>query len=122
MLFSVIVKVLDLGDIFPFVLDDISICIYCKGVMATTSLVLRTSLVVLIFFVSLAKVDEKLLILATKYISRRNVNRFSLFKVFLLFFCRLFPRKHSESISRVSKSDCTNIFAFTLMAFLMAPS
>ena len=88
------VEGLDLGDVFFFRLDDIGIDIYCKEVMATTLFspptVPRTSLVVLVFFASLALVDGRLLeVLATKYVSRKSVNRPISSRVPLLFFCRL---------------------------------
>lgn len=80
---------LDLGDIFSFFLDDVSICTYCRRVIAATSsssLVPRFSMIFLVFFTSLVLVRGRLLVLAFKYVSRRNISEFCLFKVFLLCF------------------------------------
>lgn len=48
-------------------------------------------LVVLVFFASLTLVGRRLLVLATRYISKRNINELSPFGVFSLFFRRLIP-------------------------------
>ena len=90
MLFSMTVEILDLRDIFPFFLDDVGVSTHCKRVMAITpsiSLTSKTSLVVLFLFASLALVDRRLLVLATKYISGKSVSGLNLSKVFLFFFC-----------------------------------
>lgn len=76
----------DLGDVFLFLLDNISIYTCFRGVMAVTSLaplVLKTFLVVLVFFGSLALVDERLLMFAIGYVNRRSVSGLNLFRVFL---------------------------------------
>lgn len=89
---------LDIGDVIFFLLDDISISTYCKEVIAMTlSLSFtapKTSLVILILFVSLALVAGRLLrMFFTRYVSKRNINKLILFRVFLLLFCRLIPLK-----------------------------
>lgn len=89
------VKALDLGDIFPFFFDNVSINTYYKRVMDTSlflsSLMPKTTfLVVLILFTSLALVDRRLLgVFATRYLSGRGVSGFILFRVLFLLFCRL---------------------------------
>lgn len=89
----VTVVTIDLGDIFHFFLDGVGVSICCKGVMATTTFlaapVPKTSLlVVLVLFTSLALVGERLLVLATRCVSEKNVNGLSPFKLNLLLFCR----------------------------------
>lgn len=93
MLLLVIVEVLNFGDIFHFLLNDVGISIYCKRVVATTSLVTlapSTSLI-LVFHTSLALVGGRLRVLATRYVNRRNVSRFILSKIFLLLFSKHVP-------------------------------
>lgn len=85
------VKAFNLGDIFPFLFDNVSVSICYKEVMAITSLALlmpRTSLVVLVLLASLALVGRRLLVLTTRYISGRNVSELSPSKAFLLLFCK----------------------------------
>lgn len=85
---------LDLEDIFPFLLDNISVYTYCKEVMATILFLApkapRTFLVVLVLF-WLALVDRRLWVLATRYVNRRSISGFSLFGVFFFLFCRPVP-------------------------------
>ena len=61
---SMIIEVLNLGYVFAFLLDGISINFCCRRVITTTLflalLALRTSLVFLVFFTSLALVGSKL--------------------------------------------------------------
>lgn len=76
----------DLGNVFLFLLDNISIYTYFRRVMAVTSLaplVLKIFLVVLVFFGSLALVNERLLMFAIGYVNGRSVSGLNLFKVFL---------------------------------------
>lgn len=90
MSFLVTVVVLDLEDIFCFLLYDIGVSSYCKKVMVTVSLTLlalKTSLlVVLILFPSLVLVGGRLLMLATRHVSRKSVSKLSLSGIFFLFF------------------------------------
>lgn len=89
------VEILDLEDVFPFLLDDISISTYYRKVMATTLSLLpttpkTTSLLILVFFAHLALVDGRLLrMFATIYVSRKGIIRLIPSKVFLLLFCKL---------------------------------
>ena len=87
--------ILDLEDVFSLFFDDVSISIYCKEVMATissTSLALKTSLVILVFLASLPLMSGKL-VLTTKHVSRKSVSKLSPSKVFPLLFCRPVPLK-----------------------------
>lgn len=90
-----IVKILNLRNIFQFPLDDIGVSTYCKRVVATTFLALLalkiSLLVVLILFISLALVGRRLLVLTTRYVSKKSVSELSSFRVFLLFFCKFIP-------------------------------
>lgn len=88
-----IIKARDLEDVFLFLFDDISISTRYKRVMATTlplpSTVPNTSLVVLVFFISLALVGGRLLgMLATKYINKNSINGLILPRI-LFFSCPL---------------------------------
>lgn len=80
----------------------------------------RTSSMVLDLFANLALVGRKLLVLATKYISRRTVNGFSFSRVFSSFFVGLFLWKHFKSISWVSGSGCSNVFISISTVFSLA--
>lgn len=99
----IIVKKLNLGDIFYFFLDGADISIYsistrCKKVVAITPsaiLTLRIFLV-LVFLTSLALVNRKLLVLTTRRIIRRDVSGLSLFGVFFLLFGRFVPSEILE--------------------------
>ena len=75
---SMIDEAFNLGDIFSFLFDGISISTCCKRVITMTlSLILlapRTSLVVLIFLASLILVRKRLLVLATRYVNGRSVS------------------------------------------------
>lgn len=89
-----IVKVLNMGNIFFFSLDTINT--YCKGVMVVTmflsTMILKISLMVLVFFAGLVLMGRRLLrVLLTRCISKRSVNGLILPKIFLLFFYRLIP-------------------------------
>ena len=56
------------------------------------SIILKTFLVVLIFFISLALVGKRLLkVLSTRYVSGKSDSRLFLSRVFLLYFCKLVP-------------------------------
>ena len=86
----IIVEILDLEDLFAFLLNDVGVSTYCKRVMATnllTSLVPRTSVVVLVFLASLVLVSKKLLMLTTRYVSKRSVSELRFFRVFFLPLC-----------------------------------
>lgn len=93
------IEILDLGDIFPYFLNDISINTCYSRVMAPTlslffTILKTTSLIVFILFASLALVDVRLLrVLTTKYISGQGVSGFIPFRVFLHLFCRPLPLK-----------------------------
>ena len=93
--FLMTVKASNLRDVFLFFFDDINISTRCSQVMAITlflsSSTPRNSLVVLVLFVSLALIDKRLWLFATRYISDKNVNWISLAGVFLLLFCRPVP-------------------------------
>lgn len=124
MLFLFVVEILDFRDVFPFFFDNVGVSTHCRRIMATTLflplMVLRTSLMVLIFFISLALVGRRLLgVLVTRYVSGRSVNRLISFRVFFFFFCRLIPWRYFESILRVFEGGCSNTFAFILTTFLM---
>lgn len=95
-LFPIIVKILDLRDVFPFFFGDVGISICCKKVIVTSLFPLltmpRNFLMILVFFTSLILVGGRLLgVLTTKYVSRKSVSRLSLFEVFFFFFPRLDP-------------------------------
>lgn len=81
----------DVFSVFSVFFDDVSVCIYCRRVVIVTFLATLTSktFLILVFLVSLALVDRRLLVLATRYISRRNVSILSLSSVFFLFLCGL---------------------------------
>lgn len=91
-------EALDLKDVslvFLVLLDDVSICIYCRKVVIATPLATsapKTSLI-LNFFPYLVLVDGKLLVLVTKYVSKGSINELSPSGVFFLFFCRPVPLK-----------------------------
>lgn len=94
--FLVIVVVLNLGDIFHFLLNGIGVSTYCRGVGVmstfTVSLTPRISLlVVLVLFANLALVSKRLLVLASGCVSKRNVSGLSLFGVFFLFYYEPIP-------------------------------
>ena len=93
--FPLIVEALDLGDVLFFLFNNISIIsTYCKRVIVTTSLtllMLKTSLIVLVFLASLALVNRRLLVFAIRYVSGKSVSGLSPFGVFLLLFRRLIP-------------------------------
>lgn len=88
------VEVLDLGDVFPFLLDNVSVSIYCKKVMIMIQILFptftkTTFLAILFFFASLVLLGRRLLgVLATKYVSGRAVSRLISSKVFLYLFHR----------------------------------
>ena len=93
MFFLVIVEALDLRDIFHFFFDGVGLSTYYKRVMTTNflaTLVSKTYLL-LVFFTSLALVSRKLLVLATRYISKRNVSRLSFSGAFFLLFGKSVP-------------------------------
>ena len=84
-------EALDLRDVFLFFFNDVGVSTYCKKAMVTTflaPLMLRTSLVILVFLTNLALVGGKLLVFATRYVSKRSVSRLSLSKVFVFLFYR----------------------------------
>ena len=93
----IIVKALKFRNVFSFLLDDVGISICCRKFVTTTLslafLAPKTSLVILVFLASLALVCKRLLILATKYVSRKSVSRLSFSGVFLLLFCKPIPLK-----------------------------
>lgn len=95
MFLSIVVKIFNLEDIVSLLLNDIGICTYCKEVITTilslTPSVPRTSLVVLVFLVNLALMDERLLIFVTRFISGSSVSELSFSRFLLLVFCRSFP-------------------------------
>lgn len=91
-----VVKVLDLEDVFSFFFNDINIDTYYRKVIAITPLALstpKTFLMVLVFLASLALISGRLLVFATNYVINKNVNRLSLFGVLLFFLCRLISLK-----------------------------
>ena len=89
MAFSFAEELFNMRLIFFFLFDK-NVDIYYRKVLALTlflsTTTLRTYLVILVFFVSLALVDEKLL-LPIKYVSRGDVSRLIFFKVLILLFC-----------------------------------
>lgn len=88
--FSMAEVALDLEDVFYFFFNNVGVyTYYSKGVTATlpATSAPKTSLI-LVFFASLALVDRKLLMLATRYVSKKSVNELSFFEVFFLFFCK----------------------------------
>lgn len=99
----VTVEALDLGNIFHFFFDGVGVSthgvsIRCRRVVAITSLVIlapKTSLV-LVFLATVALVGRRLLVLATRRISKRDVSRLNLFKVFFLLLGGLIPLKTPE--------------------------
>ena len=76
-------------NILHFFLDIIDIY-YKKVIVATLSLLfpaLKTSLMILVFFINLGLIDKRLLeALPTTYVSMERVSRFILPRVFILFF------------------------------------
>ena len=86
--FLVTVITLDLGDIFHFLLDSISVSTCYRKVVATSissaTSAIRNSLV-LVLFTSLALVSGRLLVLATRYVSEKIVRGLSPSGVLLLF-------------------------------------
>lgn len=95
--FFMTVEALNLEDIFLFLFDSLSMSKYCRRDITITLslafLVPRTFLVVLVFLASLALVDRRLLVLATRYVSKRNISKLSLSGVLLLLFHRFVPSK-----------------------------
>lgn len=90
-------KTFDVKDIFFFFLKN-NINTYYRGVIAMTlflsPLIMKTFLVVLVFFASLALIDRRLLgLLSTKYINRGDISGFHLSGVLILLFCRSIPLK-----------------------------
>ena len=84
---------LDLEDVFlviPVLLNDVDICTCCKEVVIATFLATLASktFLVLVFLACLALVGRKLLVLATRYISKSSINGLNSSRVFLLLFCR----------------------------------
>ena len=127
MLLFFAVELLDVGDVFLFFFDDVGVGTSYKKVMATTLFLppttLRNSLLVLVFFASLALVGGKFLeVLVTRYVNGRSVNRLIFSRVFFLFFCRLYPQENFELILRVYEDGCSNVFASTITAFSTASS
>lgn len=117
----IVVKILNLGNIFPFFLDDIGVSIRCRQIMTTTLFLPpttpKTSLMLLVFFVSLTLMERRLWVLATRYVNRKSISRFSFLKSFSSFFVDLYSCKYFELISRVPKGDCSNVFTSTSMVF-----
>lgn len=75
-------KARNLEDVFLVFLDNIGISNHCRGVVAMSTilalLVPKTFLlVVLVYFAILALVGGRLLVLVTRYVSRRIVSGFS---------------------------------------------
>ena len=92
---------LDLGDIFYFFFNSAGISTRCKGVMAITTflalLIPKTSLLmVLVLLASLALGGGRLLVLATRNISRKGVSGLRSFGVLFLLFSRLVPLEIPE--------------------------
>lgn len=88
----VIIEPLNLGLIFQFFLDSVDVNTRYKKVVVTTTsslpLAPETSLlVVLLLLFYLFLVGRRLLVLATRYISRRNVYELSLSNILLLLLC-----------------------------------
>lgn len=111
---------LNLEDVFLFFFDNVGVCTCYRRVLATTLLALlvpKTSLVVLVFFASLALMGGRLLVLA---IAERVSVDLVFLKFFSSFFVGLFPWVYFESIFRVSKGDWSNVFTFILMVFSTA--
>lgn len=79
-----VVIVLDLEDVFPFFLNDISVSTYCKEAIATTlslsPMAPRTSLVIMVLFTGLVLIGE----LSTRHINRGGISRLILFRVLFL--------------------------------------
>ena len=87
----------DLGDVFVFhvFFNDLGIYTNCRGVVTAillATLTLKTTLV-LVFLTSLALLDGRLLVLATRYVNRTSISRLSLLGVFFLLFYRLVPSR-----------------------------
>lgn len=89
------VVVLDLGNIFPFLLDDIGVSTCSKGVMTMTLfsafIAPRTSSAILILFTSLALVGGRFWVVATRYVSGRSVSGLCPSRVFFFLLCRFVP-------------------------------
>ena len=88
--FPLAVKAFNLGDIFFFYRNYVGT--YSKKIMAKTLFlsfaILKISLIILIFFIDLASVDE---LFFTKYVNKGRVSRHVFFKVFIFFFCWSIP-------------------------------
>lgn len=92
--FSITIETFNLKNIFFIFLDGIGISINCKKAMVTTFLTPLTPkkfLVILVFLASLALMGKRLLVFATKYISRRSVSGLNSFGVFSVFFYGFVP-------------------------------
>ena len=123
--FLVTVELFDLEDVLFFLFDDIDVSTYYRKVITTISLaflVPKTSLMVLVFLANLALMSGRLLVLATRYVSRRNISRFSLFGVFLFLFCGFSPLGTFQINLPGAKESCSNAFASLLTAFSTASS
>ena len=117
----VIVEAFDLDDIFPFLLDDVGVSTYCKGVMATTFLALlalKISLAILIFLASLTLIGRNWCLSLDTLAERMSVDLI-LPKSFSSFFLGLFPWEYLESIFQVPQSSCNNAFTSASIVFLI---
>lgn len=85
--------VLNLGDVFLFLFNDISVCTCCRRVGTATflgTLAPKISLV-LVCLVSLALVSGKLVVLVTRYVNGRSISELSPFEVLFFLLCGLVP-------------------------------
>ena len=115
--FFIAIEALNMRNVVLFFFDDDGI--YYRGIMAVTlSLPLMTpriSLVVLVFFASLALVCERLLgMLGIKYVNGKSISKLISFS---FFFIGLYLQRHFTSILRVFEGSCSNIFTSVLTTF-----
>lgn len=123
MLFPLTIVVLDLEDIFHFFYNSAGVNIHDKGVAALSLsfAVLRTLLVVLVFFIGLALIGLALMGgLPTGTSAEGKLVDLVFSESFSSFLAGLFPWEHLESILWVLEDDCSNVFTSALTAFSTA--
>ena len=87
MSFSIVKEVFNIEEVFFLLIKkDFNNC--CKDVvtryLSLFFIIIKTSLMILIFFIGLVKISRLLL---TRYISREEINRLIFFRVFIIFCC-----------------------------------
>ena len=118
--FSLTIIVLNLRDIFHFFFDSagINICDKRVATFSLFSVVLRTLLVVLVFFIGLALIGLALMGgLPTGTSAERKSADLVLPESFSSFLASLFSWGHLESILWVLEDDCSNVFISALTIF-----